>query len=96
MKIKFTLILIMTWLAQSFAQAGTVKWTYEIEGGISSPAISANGTIYFVSSDHNVYALNPDGSLKWNFETEKGFAARRQLARMVQYISIVTVVNCAR
>jgi len=44
----------------------------------SSPAVGADGTVYFgggtygpnnTYSDPNLYALNPDGSLKWQFET---------------------------
>jgi len=38
-------------------------------GWISSPAIGADGTIYFGSWDKNFYALNPDGSQKWVFAT---------------------------
>ena len=36
----------------------------------SSPAISADGTIFFGSSnDRHLYAVNPDGTLKWKFTT---------------------------
>ena len=35
----------------------------------SSPAIGADGTIYFGSHDKNFYALAPDGKLKWKFAT---------------------------
>ncbi len=50
----------------------------------SSPAIGADGTIYFgtdpygaagqtpVVVDTNFWAVNPDGSLKWSFDTEDG------------------------
>ncbi|MDN5325305.1 MAG: hypothetical protein PWP02_1024, partial [Thermosipho sp. (in: thermotogales)] len=31
----------------------------------SSPAIGADGTIYVGSDDDYLYAINPDGSLKW-------------------------------
>ncbi len=34
---------------------------------IASPAIATDGTIYFGSSDATFYALNADGSLKWEF-----------------------------
>jgi len=33
----------------------------------SSPAVADDGTIYFGCDDQNLYALNPDGSLKWSF-----------------------------
>jgi outer membrane protein assembly factor BamB len=51
---------------------GTLKWRYhtsdfrEIK---SSPAIGSDGTIYFGSLNDTLYALNPDGTLKWNYST---------------------------
>ena len=35
----------------------------------SSPAIGRDGTIYVGSLDNSLYAINPDGSQKWEFET---------------------------
>ena len=35
----------------------------------SSPAIGADGTIYVGSRDKKLYAFNPDGNVKWIFET---------------------------
>jgi eukaryotic-like serine/threonine-protein kinase len=48
-----------------------VKWTFKTAGRIfSSPAV-AGGSVYFGSSDHNLYAVNAtDGSLRWKFRTE--------------------------
>ena len=37
----------------------------------SSPALGADGAIYVGSCDDNLYALNPDGSLKWQYTTGK-------------------------
>jgi len=34
-----------------------------------SAAIAEDGTIYVGNNDRNVYAFNPDGSVKWTFET---------------------------
>jgi outer membrane protein assembly factor BamB len=31
--------------------------------------VGADGTIYVGSDDHNLYALNPDGTQKWTFAT---------------------------
>jgi outer membrane protein assembly factor BamB len=51
---------------------GTLKWRYhtsdfrEIK---SSPAIGSDGTIYFGSLNDTLYALNPDGTLKWAYST---------------------------
>ena len=46
------------------------KWSYDAGGKIwSSPAIAADGTVYVGSADDNVYAINPNGTLKWSFTT---------------------------
>jgi outer membrane protein assembly factor BamB len=34
----------------------------------SSPAIASDGTIYVGSEDGSLYALNPDGTLKWGYD----------------------------
>jgi len=52
-----------------FSNNGTLKWRFNNPGFIhtSSPAISADGTIYFGtdSSPGYIYAVNPDGTEKW-------------------------------
>jgi outer membrane protein assembly factor BamB len=49
----------------------TTVWNFSTREEIaSSPAVSADGTIYVGSDDNNLYALNPDGSLKWTFRTD--------------------------
>jgi outer membrane protein assembly factor BamB len=35
----------------------------------SSPAIDSDGTIYFGSDNHKIYALDSDGSLEWSYKT---------------------------
>ncbi len=50
------------------AEDGTLKWQYWMENLVSSPAIGADGTVY-VGSGNCLYALNPDGTLKWRYET---------------------------
>jgi outer membrane protein assembly factor BamB len=49
--------------------SGTLKWAFDTGGAISSPAIGADGTIYVGSNDTNLYAINPDGIQKWQFDT---------------------------
>ncbi len=56
---------------------GTLKWKYGLENSSddnniwtsdnngASPAIAADGTICLVDHRNVVYALNPDGTLKW-------------------------------
>ena len=36
---------------------------------MSSPAIDANGVIYVGSRDKKLYAINPNGTMKWFVET---------------------------
>jgi outer membrane protein assembly factor BamB len=51
---------------------GTLKWRYHTSDYreiISSPAIGSDGTIYFGSLNDTLYALNPDGTLKWSYST---------------------------
>jgi outer membrane protein assembly factor BamB len=51
------------------------KWRFQLKAdseGIhlySSPAIGPDGTIYVGSSDSALYAVNPDGTLKWRYLT---------------------------
>lgn len=35
----------------------------------SSPTIGVDGTIYIGSHDNKLYAINPDGTLKWRYDT---------------------------
>src|SRR5580704_4439500 len=48
-----------------------VKWTFKAAGPVlSSPAV-ADGSIYFGSNDHNLYALDvATGKLRWKFVTK--------------------------
>jgi len=48
----------------------SAKWILQIAAnGITSPAVGGDGTVYFSSDDDNIYAVNPDGTLKWTFTT---------------------------
>jgi outer membrane protein assembly factor BamB len=52
-------------------QAGLVfKYQTGWEISRSSPAIGENGTIYIGSRDGSLYAMNPDGKLKWRYQTD--------------------------
>ncbi|MFC2079815.1 PQQ-binding-like beta-propeller repeat protein, partial [Candidatus Bipolaricaulota bacterium] len=47
---------------------GSVMWSYETGDGIEcSPVLGPDGTIYTGSHDGYLYALRPNGSLKWRF-----------------------------
>lgn len=55
--------------------ATTLRWTYPplsqppIGAVYGSPVVGSDGTVYFGSTDRNLYAINPDGTLKWQFTT---------------------------
>ena len=55
---------------------GRVKWRFQADSLyiLQRPAVGADGTVVFHDSSGNVYALKPDGSLKWIFKT-RVFAA---------------------
>lgn len=49
---------------------GQLKWKLQIGNYIaSSPALTADGTIYIASKDTNLYAISSDGKIKWKFKT---------------------------
>lgn len=55
----------------AFSSSGTLKWTLNQGDGAfwTSPAIGKNGTIYVSAHDSYLYAVNPDGSIKWRYYT---------------------------
>ncbi len=50
---------------------GEERWYYGGEGIKSPPAISPNGTIYVVTDENSLAALNSDGEVKWRFGGER-------------------------
>jgi outer membrane protein assembly factor BamB len=50
------------------AGPGTEVWRFATgEAVLASPAVARDGTIYVGSYDRNLYALRPDGTIKWTF-----------------------------
>lgn len=51
---------------------GEVLWRFEARGPflLSSPAIDSDGTLYLGSLDDRVYAVAPDGRMRWEHRTE--------------------------
>ena len=48
-----------------------ILWEYATAGAIySSVTLASDGTAFVGSGDNKVYALNIDGSLRWEFETD--------------------------
>ena len=67
-----------------FNPDGSLKWSYDmdsINGGFSSTAIGADGTVDIGARDHTdvsttigmLLAINPDGTLKWSYSTGDGW-----------------------
>ncbi|MEW5801071.1 MAG: PQQ-binding-like beta-propeller repeat protein [bacterium] len=58
------------------AQTNTLKWSYQTGSGVwSSPAIGVDGTMYIGISygeTGEVFALDPNGSKKWSYQTIGG------------------------
>jgi outer membrane protein assembly factor BamB len=49
-------------------EPGSIIWEFTAENSVrSTPAIGADGTIYFSDMDGYLYALNPDGTKKWSY-----------------------------
>lgn len=69
---KLQLLLILS-VASSMAHAQSIileNWEITLGGAIfSSPTLAPDGTVFVGSNDHFLYAVNPNGSLKWSFET---------------------------
>ena len=53
------------------SQTNNKKWEFDMGGRVSgsSAAIGADETIYVGCDDNKFYAINPDGSEKWEFDT---------------------------
>ena len=55
---------------------GRVRWRFQADAEYiqSRPAVGADGTVYTIDVNGNLYALAPDGALKWIFNaTGTGF-----------------------
>lgn len=61
---------------------GTLQWSYATPGGMVSPAVGANGTIYVSCENGRLYAINPNGTLQWSFAnpTSEGFISSPAIA----------------
>ena len=50
---------------------GSLNWKYTTGEAItSSPAIDKNGSIYFGSTDNNIYSVSKEGALQWTYTTQ--------------------------
>jgi eukaryotic-like serine/threonine-protein kinase len=47
------------------------KWIFHTNGAVISSPVVVTGTVYFGSTDNNLYAIDaPSGKLKWKFSTQ--------------------------
>jgi len=59
-----------------------VKWKFENKDSMmySSPTINKNGTIYIGSYDRYLYAINPNGTMRWRYKTGGGIKSSPAIA----------------
>ena len=63
-------------------ETGEELWRFETGGGVyGTPAIDANGILYFGSYDQYFYSLNPDGTERWKLKTDGGVVASPTIDR---------------
>ena len=50
---------------------GSIRWKFQVDGDYMEfrPTVGPDGTIYVQSSNGHMYALRPDGSVKWILQT---------------------------
>jgi outer membrane protein assembly factor BamB len=56
---------------------GTVAWSFLSGAGSASPAVDGNGVVYTIGTNaqnvnNRLYAVNPDGTLKWEYGLPAG------------------------
>ncbi len=61
-------------------KTGRTKWRAAVPGVYSSPIVDKKGTIYIGSTDGKVYAINPDGKVKWTVDVGGGGMNKSSLA----------------
>jgi len=54
---------------------GTVAWNFSVPGRITTPLVMGKDKSVYVIASGNLYAISPDGSLKWKLKPETGTAA---------------------
>jgi sugar lactone lactonase YvrE len=52
---------------------GELKWSLAIPGGsaFSPPTLATNGDVLLGTGDGNLYAVTPDGNIRWSFSTPR-------------------------
>ena len=78
------------------ASTGALNWQVQVgfknAATSASPAIGPDGTIYLGSNYGSLYAINPDGSQKWIFETKSDVTSDRDIRSSVAINADGTVI----
>ncbi len=61
---------------------GSLIWRFATTGGFweASPVVGGDGTIYFSASDGFIYAVRPNGTLKWKYDLGSSWVLERSPA----------------
>jgi outer membrane protein assembly factor BamB len=59
---------------------GLEKWRFRCDGVDGSSVIGGDGTIYFGDKDRDIYAIYPNGTLKWKYQTSGWITSAPALA----------------
>jgi len=66
----FACLALCSWGIASSEESVQALWQYTTNGSIRcATAVAPDGTVYVGSDDGSIYALHPDGTLLWFFET---------------------------
>jgi outer membrane protein assembly factor BamB len=64
----------------AFNPDGSIQWAFPAGDNVKSPLVGSDGTIYAGSSDGMLYAIQPNGVLKWTFSTGSWIQAAPAIA----------------
>jgi outer membrane protein assembly factor BamB len=65
-----------------------LKWSYNADAGIySSVAIGNSNEIYMTCEDGKLYSMNPDGTLRWQFQTPSEIYSAPVIGNKALYIT---------
>jgi outer membrane protein assembly factor BamB len=72
--------LLGAYVDENHALVGGVKWALQIGKSQTSPVIGPDGTVFVSALDSYLYAVNPNGTLKWRFQAGQGMESSPALS----------------
>lgn len=72
------------------------KWRYNTRYSIKSSPALGDSAVFVDSSDGTLYAINLDGSLRWNYKSGGEVYSSRRWALMGRFISAALTRACTR